>query len=181
MAGTRSSTARRYAEAAFEIAERDGTVEQWREQLDQLAVVLSDGQLVRRLEDPAVPVEVRGEAIVGALGPDALAPVGNLVRLLLRRRRLEQLPRMAAEFRAIYNRRAGIVEATATSASALSDRDQAELQSRLVDIAGGRVELSLEVDPSLIGGITVRLGDRLIDGSVRGRLERLRHRLTASA
>jgi F0F1-type ATP synthase delta subunit len=57
----------------------------------------------------------------------------------------------------------------------------AELERRLVDIAGGRVELSLEVDPSLIGGIAVRLGDRLIDGSVRGRLERLRTRLTASA
>jgi F-type H+-transporting ATPase subunit delta len=175
------SNARRYAEAAYEIAERDGTVEQWRDQLARLAAALSDHELVRRLEDPAVPLEVRSSALAGGLGSDSLPQVRNLLLLVLRRRRLDQLPRIAAEFRAIYNRRAGIFEATAISAVPLSDNDVAELERRLVDVAGGRVELSLEVDPSLIGGISVRLGDRLIDGSVRGRLERMRTRLTASA
>jgi F-type H+-transporting ATPase subunit delta len=176
-----TTSARRYAEAAFEIAERDGTVEQWRDQLDRVAEAISDPEVVRRLEDPAVPLEARSQALVSGLGTEVLPQVRNLLLLVLRRRRLEQLPRLAAEFRAIYNRRAGIVTATATSAVPLSDTDVAELEGRLVDIAGGRVELSLEVDPSLIGGITVRLGDRLIDGSVRGRLERLRNRLVASA
>ena len=176
-----ATSSRRYAEAAFEIGLRDGTVEQWLEQLGRLAEALSDPAVVRRLEDPAVPLETRSEALSGALGGDVLPQVRNLLLLILRRRRLEQLTAVAAEFRRLYNRRAGIVEATATSAAPLSDRDVAELQSRLVDIAGGQVELSLEVDPSLIGGITVRLGDRLLDGSVRGRLERLRNRLVASA
>ncbi|HWH37249.1 MAG TPA: F0F1 ATP synthase subunit delta [Candidatus Limnocylindrales bacterium] len=176
-----TTSARRYAEAAFEIALRDGTVEQWRQQLERFSAALADGQMVRRLEDPAVPLETRSAAITGALGADALPQVRNLLLLVLRRRRLEQLPRITEEFRRLYNRRAGVVEATAISAAPLSDTDVAELERRLVDIAGGRVELSLEVDPSLIGGIAVRLGDRLIDGSVRGRLERLRTRLTASA
>jgi F-type H+-transporting ATPase subunit delta len=176
-----SSSARRYAEAAFEIAERDGTVEQWLGQLESLAEALSDTELVRRLEDPAVPFEARSQALAGALGGDSMPQLRNLALLVLRRRRLEQMPRIAAEFRALYNRRAGIVEATAISAAPLGDADVAELQRRLVEIAGGRVDLKLEVDPSLIGGISVRLGDRLIDGSVRGRLERLRTRLVASA
>lgn len=176
-----SSSARRYAEAAFEIAERDGTTGRWLEQLGRLAQVLSDGELVRRLEDPAVPLEARSAALDGALGSDTLPPVRNLLGLVLRRRRLEDVPQMAAEFRRLHNRRAGIVEATAISAAPLSDADVAELRRRLVDIAGSQVDLTLEVDPSLIGGIAVRIGDRLIDGSVRGRLERLRNRLTATA
>jgi F-type H+-transporting ATPase subunit delta len=176
-----STSARRYAEAAFEIAERDGTVEEWLDQLTRLGEALSDEALVRRLEDPAVPFDTRSEALTAALGGDSLPQLRNLLLLVLRRRRLEQVPRLAAEFRRLYNRRAGIVEATAISAAPLSERDVAELQRRLVDIAGTRVDLSLEVDPQLIGGISVRLGDRLIDGSVRGRLERLRNRLVASA
>jgi F-type H+-transporting ATPase subunit delta len=176
-----SSAARRYAEAAFEIAERDGATDQWLSQLSRVGQALSDGDLVRALEDPAVPLEKRSSALRQALGPDALPPVRNLLELVLRRRRLEEVPRIATEFRRLYNRRAGIVEATAISAAPLSDTDVAELRRRLVDIAGSQVDLSLEVDPALIGGIAVRIGDRLIDGSVRGRLERLRNRLTATA
>ncbi|HVM29983.1 MAG TPA: F0F1 ATP synthase subunit delta [Candidatus Limnocylindrales bacterium] len=176
-----SSSARRYAEAAFEIAERDGTTEQWLDQLTRLGQALSDAQLVRQLEDPAAPLEARSSALVGALGAEILPPVRRLLELVLRRRRLEDIPRIATEFRRLYNRRAGIVQATAISAAPLSDTDVAELRTRLVDIAGSQVDLSLEVDPSLIGGIAVRIGDRLIDGSVRGRLERLRNRLTATA
>jgi F-type H+-transporting ATPase subunit delta len=176
-----SGTARRYAEAAFEIAERDGTTEQWLDQLGRVGEALSDGEIVRRLEDPAVPLETRSSALGQALGADVLPQVRNLLELVLRRRRLEDVSRIALEFRRLHNRRAGIVEATAISAAPLSESDIAELRSRLVDIAGSRVDLSLEVDPALIGGIAVRIGDRLIDGSVRGRLERLRTRLTATA
>jgi F-type H+-transporting ATPase subunit delta len=176
-----TSSARRYAEAAFEIAERDGTTEQWLDQLGRFGRAFSDQATVRRLEDPAVPFEARSKALLGALGGQELPGVRNLLQLVLRRRRLEDLPRIAAEFKRLYNRRSGIVEATAFSAAPLAERDALELQRRLEEIAGSRVELNLEVDPSLIGGISVRLGDRLIDGSVRGRLERLRNRLIATA
>lgn len=176
-----SSSARRYAEAAFDIAQRDGTTERWLEQLGRLGQAMSDATLVRRLEDPAVPYDQRRAALLSALGSDALPQVRNLAELILRRRRLEDFPRVALEFRRLHNRREGIVEATAISAAPLTQTDIAELHRRLIDIAGSRVELTLEVDPALIGGISVRLGDRLIDGSVRGRLERLRTRLTATA
>jgi len=175
------TSARRYAEAAFEIAERDATVEEWRSQLSRAAAALAEPAVVRRLEDPAVPFEERAHAISEGLGAEMMPGVRNLVLLMLRRRRLAQLAAISAEFRALYNRRAGIVEATAVSAVPLSDDDLAELRRRLAATVGGKLELTVQVDPALIGGVAVRIGDRLIDGSVRGRLERLRNSLIARA
>lgn len=176
-----ATSARRYAEAAFEIALRDDSVEEWRSQLKLVAGALEDDAVVRRLEDPAVPFDTRAEALTKGMGKELLPGVRNLVLLILRRRRLEQLGAIAAEFRRLYNRREGIVEATAYSAQPLSDADIAELQRKLQAVIDGKIELSVEVDEALIGGIAVRFGDRLIDGSVRGRLERLRNTLTAAS
>jgi F-type H+-transporting ATPase subunit delta len=176
-----STTGRRYAEAAFQLAERDGTVEQWLDQLERVAEATADPETIRRLEDPAVPFEVRRDALLGAVGDDALPALRNLLVLILRRRRLEQLGRIGREFRRLYNRREGITEATAVSATELDDADLRAVRERVERIAGGRVQLNVEVDPSLIGGIQLRLGDLLIDGSVRGRLERLRNELVARA
>ncbi|MEX2546524.1 MAG: F0F1 ATP synthase subunit delta [Chloroflexota bacterium] len=185
MAKTRTSTARRYAEAAFEIAERDGTVEAWLEQLTSAASVAADPSTVRRLENPQVPFEVRLKALQAALqaalGGEMLPQMGNLLALVLRRRRVESLPNIDREFRRLYNRRAGIVEASATSAAELDADELSALRGRLEQMTGGRVDLETHVDPSLLGGVQVRLGDQLIDGSVRGRLERLRSRLAAGA
>lgn len=181
MARARTSTARRYAEAAFEIAERDETVDAWLEQLTNVAQAVSEPQVSRRLEDPHVPFEARLEALRAPLGKDMLPQMGNLLALVLRRRRVESLPNIAREFRRLYNRRAGIVEATATSAAELDSAELAALRSRLEQMTGGRIELETRVDASLLGGIQVRLGDTLIDGSVRGRLERLRNRVAAGA
>jgi len=180
MAASRSGS-RRYAEAAFEIAQTDGQVEEWLQQLQQAAAAVEDPVTIRRLQDPAVPFEERKQALLSALGPAALPKVGNLLQLVLRRGRLDTLPRLASEFRRLYNRRAGITEATAVTATPLLEQDVDALRRRLEELAGGRVELFLTIDPSLLGGVQVRLGDRLIDGSVRGRLERLRDRLAAGA
>jgi F-type H+-transporting ATPase subunit delta len=100
---------------------------------------------------------------------------------VLRRRRLESVSDIAREFRRLYNKREGIYEAVAISAAQLDDNEVAALRARLEQMTGGRVDLSLQIDPKLLGGIQVRLGDLLIDGSVRGRLERLRGRLASGA
>jgi len=179
LAGARTSTARRYAEAIFQIAERDGTVEKWLKQLAVVADAAADEELDRVLENPHVPIERRIEALESPLGEDRVPQMSSLLTLLLRRRRIELLPRIYAEFRRQYNLREGIVEATATSAAELDADETSALQTRLEQMTGGKVELTTKVDPSLLGGIQVRLGDTLIDGSVRGRLERLRNRLAA--
>jgi F-type H+-transporting ATPase subunit delta len=180
MARAGTSTARRYAEAAFEIAERDKTTDEWLAQLDRLAAAMRDEQAVRMLEDPEIPFEKRHAAFKALFTePQMMPQIYNLVGLILRRRRLESIADIAREFRRLYNRREGIFEAVATSAAKLDDDEVAAIRKRLEQITGGRIELTLKVDPALLGGVQVRLGDLLIDGSVRGRLERLRGRLAA--
>jgi F-type H+-transporting ATPase subunit delta len=175
------SSTRRYAEAAFEIASRDKNVDAWLAQLDEAAKVAADDDTLARLTDPSVPFEVRADALTKALGKNAIPQLRNLLLLLMRRRRLNHVAGVAADFRRLYNRQQGIVEATATSAAPLRKDEVSALRERIAGLAGSgrKVDLQLAVDPSLLGGIQVRLGDTLIDGSVRGRLERLRGQLAA--
>lgn len=176
-----TTAARRYAEAAFEVGLRDGTLEAWRRELNVAAGVLGDERLMRGLANPAIPLDDRSRVVVDALDGRVSRPVLNLVRLLLRRGLVELLPRVAAEFARLDDDRLGITRATATSAAPLESGEVGALTSRLEQLTGGRVALELEVDPAIIGGLVVRVGDRLIDGSVRGRLERLRSRLVSGA
>ena len=180
MAG-RETAARRYAEAAFEVGMRDGTVEAWRAELDAAAEIASDQRVARTLGNPAVPLETRFEMAESTFGAVVSAPVLNLIRLTLRRGRIHELPRIAAEFRRLDNARQGITPATAISAAPLTKDEIAAVTERLEQMTGGRVELEVQVDPSLLGGLVVRVGDRMIDGSVRGRLERLRTQLVTGA
>lgn len=175
-----STAARRYAEAAFEIALRDGTVEAWRRELDAAAVILGDPTVLRALENPAIPLESRAR-LVTALEATTSRPVLDLIALMIRRGRIEALARVAAEFRRLDDQRNGVTTAIATSATPLESAEVSALTGRLEEMTGGRVELDLRVDPSLLGGLVVRVGDRLIDGSVRGRLERLRNQLVSGA
>jgi F-type H+-transporting ATPase subunit delta len=104
-----------------------------------------------------------------------------MVQLLLRRGRIEALPRVAAEFRRLDDRRQGITHATVTSAAPLTADETRAITQRLELTTGDRIELDAKVDPDLLGGLVVRVGDRLIDASVRSRLERLRNQLTSGA
>jgi F-type H+-transporting ATPase subunit delta len=177
----RASAARRYAEAAFQVAVRDDTVGAWRSELDIAGAIVADERVGRALANPSIPLETRtatAEATFGKLvNPKAI----NLIGLLLRRGRIRELPRLAAEFGRLDDERQGLTHAVATSASPLTSGEADALTKRLEESTGGRVELALKVDPSLLGGLVVRVGDRLIDGSVRSRLERLRNQLVSGA
>jgi len=177
---TRDSAPRRYAEAAFQIATRDGSIETWRRDLDAAAATLGEGQLLDVLANPALPLDERQEVVDRVYG-GLSGPARNLISLLVRRGRIEQLPRVAAEFGRLDDQRQGIVHATATSALPLTDTEVRALTARLEQMTGGTVALQTEVDESLLGGLIVRVGSRLIDASVRGRLERLRNQLAAGA
>ena len=178
----RSTTAaRRYAEAAFEIALRDSTVDAWRRELDQAAEVIADPAVAEGVHNPAVATASREAAITKGLGSSVSAPVLNLILFMVRRGRIEDLSSVAAEFRRLDDERNGVTHAVATTASPLEPSEIKLLTTRLETMTGGKVELTVETDPSVLGGLIVRVGDRLIDGSVRGRLERLRNRLVAGA
>ena len=177
----RDSAARRYAEAAFEVAQRDGTVDAWRRELEDAATVVAVPSIGHTLANPSVALETRAASVEKTLGRIASRPVLNLIQLMLRRGRIEDLPHVAAEFRRLDNAQKGITIATATSAVPLNAAELKALTSRLEALTGGSIELDVSVDPSLLGGLVVQVGDRLIDGSVRGRLERLRNQLVSGA
>jgi len=172
------STARRYAEAAFEIAERDDSMEAWLAALAVAEARLTHPEVMRLLSNPAIPVATRTHALDRIVGEEVDGPQRSLLALMVRRGRFELLPGVIREFTRLYRLREGIVEATVTSASTLDAAEVEALQGRLVAITGQRIELREEVDSGLLGGIVVRVGDRLIDGSARGRLERMRNELS---
>ena len=177
----RQSAARRYAEAAFSVAMRDDAVETWRSELDSAATIVGEERIGRALANPSIPLETRLATAEETFGKLVGKKTLNLIGLLLRRGRIEELPRLAAEFRRLDDERQGIAHATAISASPLTKDEVRALTQRLEEYTGGRIELNVEVDPSLLGGLVVRVGDRLIDGSVRSRLERLRNQLVSGA
>lgn len=176
----RDTAPRRYADAAFEIALRDNSVEVWRRELDQAATTLEERGLETVLANPAIALDQRLDA-AGQVFGRLSGPVRNLVLLLVRRGRIEQLPRVAAEFRRLDDRRNGLTHAIATSAAPLGADEIRAITARLEEMTGDRIALETAVDPELLGGVVVRVGDRLIDGSVRGRLERLRNQLASGA
>ena len=168
---------KRHAEAVFELATRDGTVEEWRRDLDTLAAFAADPKLTRALDSPAVSLtERRGgldKLLAGRVSTDAV----NLARLLIARGRFGILPSVRDEFAALVRQSRDVAAATVTTPAPLAKEDLEAVRKRVEEIAGQKVELTAQVDASLLGGLTVRIGDRLIDASVRGKLERLRTRL----
>jgi F-type H+-transporting ATPase subunit delta len=156
-------------------------VDSWRSDLETAAAIVADEKVGRALANPSIPLEERTATAEATFGRIVSRPVLNLIGPMLRRGRILELPRLAAEFRRLDNARQGITIAIATSASPLSPDEVQAITERMVQYTGGRVELDIQVDPSLLGGLVVRVGDRLIDGSVRSRLERLRNQLVSGA
>ena len=174
----RDTAARRYAEAALEIGRAEGTLDQWERDLDRLSAALGDEQLRTLAEHPAVPFAEKERVIrrvAGDVSPEAL----NLVLLMIRRGRPRAIPRMVEHFANLVRRERGVSLAEVRTAMALDDTQRDAVMERLQELTGDEIEINEVVDESLIGGITVRIGDRLYDASVRSRLERLRARLTA--
>jgi F-type H+-transporting ATPase subunit delta len=130
------------------------------------------------IEHPAVSFADKERVLRRAVADVGAEPL-NLVLLMIRRGRPGAFPAMRRHFEELVRRRRGIARAEIRSALPLDKQDRAELSRTLARLAGREVELTALVDPSLIGGISVRIGDRLYDASIRSRLERLRARLTA--
>ena len=172
------TTARRYAEAAFEIAERDDSMESWTAALEVAEERLTGEKAMRLLSNPSLPAATRMEVLERILGDEVSGAPRNLLALMVRRGRFEQLPAVIREFGRLYRHREGIEEATVTSATELDAAELEALRARLETLTGARIELEQALDPTILGGVVVRVGDQLIDGSVRGRLERLRTDLT---
>jgi F-type H+-transporting ATPase subunit delta len=170
---------RRYAEAAFELAREKGKLDRWRTDLRMAAGILSDPQLLARLEDPNQPMAEKKAIIDRTLTVSVDDGVKKLLYLLADRGRIGKIQRIADEFVEMANREQGIVVAHVTTAVPLDDKAQKEVADRLKGLVGAKqVEIRNEVDPRILGGIVARIGDELYDGSVRTRLVNLAERIS---
>ena len=162
-----------YARAAFEHAHAAGQLAPWGEMLDKAAAVLSDDRVAALVGNPHVQrAELVGFVLelCGAAGDEKAR---NFVQLLADNGRLLLLPQIAAQYAALRADVENTVDVTVTSALPLTAEQGAKLSDALTRRLRRTVRLNTTVDPSLIGGAVVRAGDFVVDGSLRGRIERL--------
>jgi F-type H+-transporting ATPase subunit delta len=171
------SAARRYAEALLALSTNERAVGEVRTSLDKLAPAF-DRVTVAGLRDPSVPMKQRVEAVNAALGgePDVIR---SLLVLLLETDRIALVPQIALAFGDLVDRRQGISKARITTAIPLKDGEQRELVNRLERESGRKLRATFAVDPTLIGGAKVQIGDHLIDSSVRAKLIALGRQLAS--
>jgi F-type H+-transporting ATPase subunit delta len=180
MAVEYSSGAGRYAQAVFELAQAENREDRWDEELGLLAEVFGEASTQNFFLNPSVPSNEKETLIQRALASTS-EECRNLARLLVSKGR----PRLAGAIHDAYKSRLddarGIVHAVVTTAVPIEDADLAAIQEKLTGMTGRQVKMEPVIDPSIIGGIVVRIGDKLIDGSTRGRLIQLKRRLAGAA
>ena len=171
------SAARRYAEALLGLSANDRAVAELRTSLEKLAPVF-DRATVAGLRDPSVRVKERIAALDAALASEPAA-IRSLVLLLLETDRIALVPQIAVAFGDLVDRREGIAKARITTAVPLEEPEQRELVSRLERESGRKLRATFAVDPTLIGGAKVQIGDHLVDSSVRAKLVALGRQLAS--
>jgi F-type H+-transporting ATPase subunit delta len=173
--------AKRYAKALLAIGIEDGRPRELGRELDEFSRSLTAaGDDARALTSPMHPREARGRALEAVLTAAGLTPrADDFLRLLHDRGRLDRLPAMVAAYRALLDEDEGLVRGSLTSASPLSEGEAAAVKAALSTFIGRKVELTVVEDQSVIGGLVARLGDLVVDASLRSQLERLGRELTA--
>lgn len=172
------TVARRYARALYETALDSERVDVVDEDVEALRTSLdASDELVRFFKSPIVSREKKG-AVVRALFEERVQPVTlRFLRMLIDKQREELLPEIVRAYRALRDRQRGVVEARARAAYELDEADRERLVRALEALSGASVRLEVEHDPELIGGLVVRIGDTVYDGSVRHQLANLREQL----
>ena len=175
------SASQQYANALADIAFEQGAVDAVMKQLnDFYGLYASSGELRNVLSSPAVTRDAKHRVIEKLIGrAGASKAVRNFLFVVVDHRRTAILPEMVAAVQEVIRKRQGIVEAQVSSAIELNATQKAELAFTLERITGRRVEATFSLEPGLLGGAVVRVGDTVYDGSLRTQLNELRARLAA--
>lgn len=180
MAELGETAAYRYAEGLLAYAKKAGAEARVAEEIDSVARLYAQGGSLKGfLLSPRVPRAKKKELLSSTLGERVSTELLRFLFLLVDRGRMALLPAAAEEYRELYDRARGVVKAEVVSAVPLAQEDRVRLQAALERQTARKVELSLSVDPALIGGVIVRMENSIIDGSVKRRLEELQDLLHA--
>jgi F-type H+-transporting ATPase subunit delta len=177
-----SASARRYAAAAMQVAAESGDFDPWLSGLGEFARVLQMPSARTIFTSPAISATDK-RAAIGRLLPNLPPLVRNFLSILADRDRLREVPDIVEALRELVNQQRGVITADVTTAIPLDEALQRSIAQRLgtyLKHDPERVRIRARVDPSIIGGVVARVGDTLIDDSIRGRLERLRSTLATA-
>jgi F-type H+-transporting ATPase subunit delta len=173
---TRVTSGKRYAQAAFKLALEKGELDSWQASLRKIVEITADEKVVALLENPRLSFEMKKAILAEFLGktnPLAL----NLAYLLVHKRKLDIAGDMSRQYDRLVDAHYGIAHVEVITVLPLDDEDRKRISSRFEEIVGHKVVIDAQVDPSMVGGIKARIGDTLIDGSVKGKLGALRKSL----
>lgn len=165
--------ARPYAKAAFEYAVTAGDLQRWHDSLHTAALVVGDEKVSNLLRSPVYTVEQQVDAVAMILGDELEEPVRNFLAALAKNRRLPLLPKVFELFKTMKDAHERTVDVELISAAPITPEQQQTLVTALSRRLEREVSLSTSVDESLVGGLVVRAGDQIFDGSIRGRLAQL--------
>jgi len=174
--GVATGLAGRYATALFDLAESENALDQVADDLRELARMIADSaDLTRMVRSPVLSRSEQGVAIAAILEAAGSSEITKkFAGVVAANRRLFALTDIIESYLAILAGRRGEVTAEVTSASPLTERQQADLEATLQSSVGGSVSIKSTVDPGLLGGLVVKLGSRMVDSSLRTKLQQLR-------
>ena len=176
----RKASAKRYAQAVFEIAMERQELDRWQSDLRKIAELAEDAVFTALLESPRLHFDDKARLLSERLG-DINPLTLNLAYLLVTRDNFSMVGEIADEYQRLLDGYRGIEQAEVITAVPLDDEDKVRLEERLGAVVGKKVVIKPEVDSSLIGGLIARIGGKLLDGSTRGRLEDLKKDLSGVA
>ena len=174
-----STVARPYARAIFEHAQEGKALDDWAGRLAFWAAVASNRDMQSRLDDPSLTDAKRGEMFAAVVADGNDEAGRNFIDLLAANDRLVAIPDIFLMFEELRGEAQNEIEATVTSAYPLTDAQKAKLSEALSRRLDRQVRLVSEVDPELIGGAVIRAGDLVIDGSLKGRADKMQHALAS--
>ena len=173
----RAASARRYAQAVFELALENRELEKWFDDLTLLSDSVSNQEFLDFLSQPRVTSEEKIRVVRDALG-DLVEPLAlNLMSLLATKNIAHILPGITDQYQELLDAQQGIERAEAVTAIPLDDDVQRRITEMLSAVSGREVRLTTRVDVEILGGMIVRIGDRVMDGSTRSRLRAMRREL----
>ena len=174
--------AKRYAKALFQVGKEENALDEFSSTLSDMAKLYADvPEVVDDLTNPLYPQEIREkvmEKLVGAMKVSTL--MANFFNLLVQKRRADVLPDIAEVFQALVDNERNMCQGTVISATEISGELNDKIKATLEKITGKQVVVSNEVDPSIIGGIVARVGDLLLDGSIKTQLQGLKESIQGS-
>ena len=177
----RRASARRYAQAVFAIALDQGEPDRWLDDLALLSDAMSNEEFANFLDAPQLTL-IQKTALIGETLGDSVSDLArNLISLLASRNSARLLPSITESYQQMLDEHNGVERAEIVAAVALSNEQQQRIEAMLTGIVGKDITATSRVEPQIIGGFVARVGDKVIDGSTRTRLDELRRELVHGA